>query len=168
MACASLMLWWIPLRHIREDHRLAQWPVVQARITEGRLEFRHQPAQGKHPSWDGWCAKWNYAYEWRGVPHSGLVDDDTASVFAPGCFAYETRAWRALERRPPGSTLAVRVDPEEPWHSSTQPIGLRVEDFFFLAIGLLPIGSVTWLIATVVRDRRALRSTPSDRPPATP
>ena len=164
----SAGLCWIALQHIEENRVVAQWPVVQARITEGRVDARHQPAQGKHVSWDGWCARWNYVYEWQGAHHSGLVDDDTPSTFASGCFAYEAGARRALARRGPGSMLLVRVDPKQPWHSTTQSVGIKADDVFLLAFALAPLGIVAWFVSMMLRSGRVFRTTPSDRPPATP
>ena len=168
MAGLSAMLGWIPLRHIQETRLVARWPIVPARITEGRVDARHQPAQGKHVAWDGWCARWGYTYDWQGTRHSGIVDDDTPSVFAPGCFAYEAGARRALARRAQDSTLSVRVDPAQPWHSTTQSARVAADDVAFLLFALAPLGFAVWFVTLGLRGRRALRAAASGGPPAAP
>jgi hypothetical protein len=168
MAGMSAMLGWTPLRHIQETRLVAQWPIVQARISDGRVEARHQQAQGKHVAWDGWCARWGYTYDWQGTRHSGIVDDDTPSVFAPGCFAYEADARRALARRALDSTLPVRVDSTQPWHSTMQPASIPLDDVASLLFAFVPLGIAIWFVNLVLRGRHALRATPSGDPPAAP
>ena len=168
MAGMSAMLGWIPLRHLQETRLVAQWPIVQARITEGRVDARHQQAQGKHVAWDGLCTRWSYVYEWQGTRHSGTVDDDTPSMFAPGCFAHEAGARSALARRAPDSTLSVRVDPTQPWHSTTQPASIPLDDLAFLLFAFVPLGIAIWFVNSVLRGRHALRAAPSGDPPAAP
>ena len=168
MACLSAMLGWIPLRHIQETRLVAQWPIVQARITQGRVEARHQPAQGRHVAWNGWCTRWNHVYEWQGTRHAGIVDDDTPGMFASGCFAHEAGARSALARRALDSTLPVRVDPTQPWHSTTPPASIPLDDVAFLLFALVPLGIAIWFVNSVVRDRHALRVMPSGGPPAAP
>ena len=149
----SVMLCWTSAHNIRDEYRAQDWPVVQARIAEGRVDFRHAPAIGKHAAWSGWCASWKYAYDWHGTSQWALLGDNTPSTFAPGCFAYQAGAQQALLRHPQDTTLPVRVDPASPWHSSAQPAGVRGGDIAGLALGLVPAIVALWASIAGIRAR---------------
>ena len=138
VAGVTTMLCWTPAHAIHDEILGQDWTVVPARITEARVEFRHTPRMGKRSAWDGWCASWKYAYEWHGANHWAIVGDSTPSTLAPGCFAFQAGAQQALARHPLDTTLQVRVDPASPWHSSTQPAGVRGGDIVALLFGLTP------------------------------
>jgi hypothetical protein len=150
----SLMFCTVAVRDIRDDLRLERWPVVDARIAQSHVQAVHRPSGHRQPAWDGWCVSWDYAYDWQGSRRSGVVQDDTPSTLSPGCFASESNARHLTFRRPLGSTLRVRVDPEESWTSSPYPASVKTGDIIFLVAGAGMAIVAAAFVATAVRARR--------------
>ena len=140
LAGLSVLICWIPASHLLAEWHDRDWPVVQARVVSGHVEPRHEPARGRKSAWSGWCVRWTAVYAWQGTERALSVDDPAPSTFAPGCFAFRSGAEAALARHAIASTLPLRVDPADPWETSTQPAGLHGADIALLLYGLCPIG----------------------------
>jgi len=159
----SLAQCWAAWSRISDELRVARWPIVYAHVAQGHITAVHQPPGRKHASWDGWCASWDYLFDWQGLHRSGVVQDDTPSPFAPGCFGDAGSARRALTRRRPDSTLPVHVDPTDPWTSTPYSGGVKTSDLILLALGACPGVLAIGMALLLVRGRRtaqrdALRS----------
>jgi hypothetical protein len=157
----SLVLCTLTARNIRDKVLVQRWPIVHAYISQAHVQAVHQPPIGRRSSWSGWCVSWDYVYDWQGSHRSGVLRDDTPSGLAPGCFADESRAGRAAERRPPGSPLPARVDPTESWTSTPYSADVEASDFLLLIPGAcMAIMAIRLLLAVIRMRPMALRRTP--------
>lgn len=138
MAGVSAAICAAPARRVWQAHVVAGWPVVQGEVGVADIVETHSPKAGKRAAWDGWCVRWNYAYDWRGERFHGRLVDATPSVYASGCFAYRSGAEKSAQRHPAGSALAVRVDPQQPQESSPLPAESNSADIVAIVFGLLP------------------------------
>jgi hypothetical protein len=163
MVLLSMVMSWRPAERLWNTHVVESWPAVQGTITSGHVDFTHTPRIGKRSAWNAWCASWNYAYDWNGIRHEDRVSDLTPSTFAPGCFTYREGAEHAASRRAPGSTLAIHVDPQEPWRSSPYLVSVCSIDVFELILGVLPALTVLYLVLGALFGRRGVAPTPGPR-----
>jgi len=121
----SAMFCWLPGERLWAEQLAQTWPVADATIISSQVTFRNQPRVGKRSPWTGWCVSWNYAYPWKGGQIGGTLQDSTPSTLSAGCFSYRESAERQATRRTVGSVVRVRIDPSDPWVSTTAPAGRR-------------------------------------------
>ena len=155
MVGLSVLVCWQPASDILELRRLARWPVVQATITAPHVEYRHFAEARHQPAMNAWCAGWDYDYAWQGRHLGGVLEDTTSGLLAQGCFVYEAGARNAASRRPPGSVVAVRVDPADPWKSTTRSTDIPSGDLLQLTAGCAPLLLVAALIRVALTRPRA-------------
>ncbi len=154
LAAMSAAFCWLPAQRLWNDHVVQGWPVVDGTVTSARIAWTRHSAIGKKSAWAGWCVSWDYSYEWQGGSHGGNVGDLTPSTLSAGCFVYREAAERAATRRAPGSTLPVRVDPNDRWHSIPGPVGPRARDMVAVVLGAIPAGLAIYLGCMGLRRSR--------------
>ena len=151
MPLGGMAVCWRSAENLRDLVRIARWPVVSATITTPIVQMQDLPEIRHRPAMRVWCARWRYDYAWQGAHHGGELLDDLSSLSARGCYVYETTARHAAERRPAGSSLAVRVNPDDPWQSTTQPIEVPLLDIgMVLVFGLGPVIAAARMLRLVV------------------
>jgi hypothetical protein len=158
----SVMFCWGPTQRLRSAYLEQAWPAADATILSGQVTFRNQPRIGKRSPWTGWCVSWTYAYPWNGGKIGGTLEDSTPSTLAPGCFSYRESAERQAARRPAGGVVRVRIDPADPWASTTDAAGIRGGDVVLLLLGLLPGASSIYLAGAEMRRRQQRRIAPCE------
>ncbi len=154
MGGVSVAICWTPAQHLWRAHVIASWPIVQGEVGAADIVETHSPQAGKRAAWDGWCVRWNYAYDWRGERFHGRLVDPTPSLHATGCFAYRAGAEQSAQRHPPGSAIALRVDPAQPQESSALPAESQAGSIVAIVFGLLPGLLGIGAVADMLRDRR--------------
>ena len=151
----SVMLCWGSAQRLRNDYLEGTWPVAEATIVSSQVTFRRQRQAGRRSPWAGWCVSWNYDYPWRGGRIGGTLEDSTPSTLSAGCFSDRERAQDQARRRSVGSTIRVRIDPHDPWTSTTGPSGIQGWDVVQLLLGLIPAAAVISLLGRDLRKRRS-------------
>ncbi len=153
MACVSAAICWSSVERLWHAHVVAGWPVVQGAVGAADIVETHVPKAGKSVAWDGWCVSWDYAYDWHGERFHARLVDPTPSMYSTGCFAYRAGAEKSAQRRPPGSAIALRVDPEQPQESSVLPAASPAGDIAALVFGLLPFLIGLASISDLLREK---------------
>lgn len=154
MAGVSVAICWTPAENLWRAHVIEGWPIVQGEVGAADIVQTHSPQAGKRAAWDGWCVSWHYAYDWRGERFHGRLADPTPSVYAAGCFANRAGAEQSAQRRPPGSAIALRVDPAQPQESSVLPAESQAGSVVAIVFGLLPGLLGMGAVADMLRGRR--------------